>query len=320
MARIATETLTSANAVVFAWDYEPVRPHLHDLYEKAKRDQWNGADALDWSIDVDPERENVPDLVIGIYGTEHWERLTQAEVRKLRREFTSWLLSQFLHGEQGALLAASQLVTAVPDLESKAYASTQVVDEARHVEVYQRYLREKVGQTYPINSHLRRLLRQVMLDDRWDMKFLGMQILVEGLALAAFGLIQSFCQEPLLKDLTLRVMRDEARHVAFGVYALRDHYTDMGGAELRDREDFVIEGCRLMRDRFLAEEVWEAMGMDVESCKTLIARSPSMMEFRRLLFSKIVPNVKRLGLLTPRVQSGFSDLGIMQYEELEASA
>src|SRR5205085_2746258 len=104
--------------------------------------------------------------------------------------------------EQGALLAAAQLVDSVRDLDSKLYSSSQVVDEARHVDVYNRYVHKKIGFSYPVNTHLKTLLDMILKDSRWDMKFLGMQIMVEGLALAAFGMIRQTTQEPLLKDLT----------------------------------------------------------------------------------------------------------------------
>src|SRR6185369_16500354 len=146
---------------------------------------------------------------------------------QLHTELSSWMLSQFLHGEQGALLAAAQLTTAVPDMDSKYYVATQVVDEARHVEVYDRYLHEKIGFSYPISPHLKTLLDLILKDSRWDMKLLGMQIMVEGLALAAFGIIRQQTSEPLLGKLTHYVMLDEARHVAYGVLALRHYYDDM---------------------------------------------------------------------------------------------
>ena len=184
------------------------------------------------------------------------------------------MLSQFLHGEQGALLATAQIVDAVPMMDAKLYAATQVMDEARHVEVYDSYLREKLEKVYPINPHLKTLLDQILTDSRWDMKYLGMQILVEGFALAAFGFIRAYANEPLIRDLTYHVMRDEARHVAFGVLSLRDFYgKNFTAAEIREREEFTYEACVLMRDRFLARDVWERMGMPADECCALRARS-----------------------------------------------
>ena len=221
---------------------------------------------------------------------------------------------EFLHGEQGALLATAQLVDSVQDLDSKLYAASQVVDEARHVDVYNRYLHKKIGFSYPVNRHLKSLLDLVLKDSRWDMKFLGMQIMVEGLALAAFGLIRNTTQEPLLKQLTAYVMGDEARHVAFGVLSLRDYYKEQNEAVKREREDFVYEAAVLMRDRFMLEEVWEHAGMPVKECMDITFRSQGQQMFRQMLFAKIVPALKKMDLLSNRQRERFEKLGILQFE------
>ncbi len=315
------EKLATAFDLHYTWQYGSDQKELRELYEKAKDAQWNGATYLAWDTDVDLERPAAfPDETIPIYGSEYWARLTPEEIKKVRVEMASWTLSQFLHGEQGALLATSQIVSAVPSADAKFFASTQVVDEARHVEVYDRYLREKVGLTYPVSPHLKSLLDQILRDGRWDMKYLGMQIMVEGLALAAFAMIHKFSAEPLIKELTRMVMHDEARHVAFGVLGLKGVYRDMKPSELRDREDFVIESSRLMRDRFLAQEVWEKMGLDAKGCVEFALNSPPLQYFRSLLFSKIVPNLKRLGLLTDYVRPRLEELGILQWEDFDPDA
>ncbi len=314
------ETLSTTFNLTYTWNYEYTRQELVNLYEKAKREQWNASTQLAWDTDVDPEAELVPDMQVPVYGTHIWNKLTPAEIKKLRRESLAWTLSQFMHGEQGALLATAQIVDATPWIESKFYGATQVMDEARHVEVYARYLREKLTTQYPINANLRQLLDTIMTDGRWDMKYLGMQIMVEGLAMAAFGYMHKTCNEPLLRDLTHYVMRDESRHVAFGVLSLNDFFLQLSPAERRDREEFLYEGCRLMRDRLLAEEIWEVMGWNKTEVKKIVLESTMMQEFRKLLFSKIVPNVKRLGLLTPFVRERFAELGILQFENEEPSA
>jgi len=315
-----SELLSTTFDASYTWNYGINRQDLRNLYEKAKREQWNASDQLAWSTDVDPEAEHVPDVQIPIYGTHIWEKLTPGEVRKLRRESLSWTLSQFMHGEQGALLATAQIVDATPSFDAKLYGSSQVMDEARHVEVYARYLREKMTRQYPVNRHLRALLDQILTDGRWDMKYLGMQIMVEGLAMAAFGFMHQTCAEPLLKDLTHYVMKDESRHVAFGVLALQEYYKDLSAPERRVREEFLYEGCRLMRDRLLMEDVWEEMGWPLDEVREIVLNSETMREFRKLLFSKIVPNVKRLGLLTPYVRERFAELDILRFENEEPSA
>ncbi len=227
----------------------------------------------------------------------------------------AWIQSQFLHGEQGALLAAAQLVNCVPDMDSKYYVATQVMDEARHVEVFDRYLHEKIGFSYDISPHLKKLLDLILTDSRWDMKLLGMQIMVEGLALAAFGVTRQTVYEPLLKSLTTYVIQDEARHVAYGVLSLRDYYKDMKESEVREREDFIYESAVLMRDRFLFQQVWQKLGLPEERCMEIALNNEGQRQFRQVLFSKIVPAVKRIGLLSQRQRERFDQLGILQYED-----
>ena len=321
IAPTGTDTIRTAYDTIYTWQYGVERQDLRNLYEKSKGAMWNSSTYLAWDTDVDPERENSPDSTIAIYGTPLWDKLDKkTEIPKLRRLSASYMLSNFLHGEQGALIAASQIVGAVPGADAKFYASTQVMDEARHVEAYDRYLREKIDVTCPTSPYLRTLLDEILMEGRWDMKYLGMQIMVEGLALAAFGMIQQTSNEPLIKQIVHMIMLDEARHVAFGVLSLKGVYDHMGGAELKEREDFIIEASRLMRDRFLMQEVWECMGMPVAECVAAAMNSEPMQMFRQLLFSKIVPNVKRLGLLTPRVRAGFEELGVLQFESWDASA
>jgi hypothetical protein len=300
--------------ISFNWGYEKTREDLRDLYRKSKLAQWDGETRLDWSIDVDIEKAQIPEFMHPLYGSDIYAKLDPKKHLELRREMPAWMQSQFLHGEQGAMLVAAQLVNAVPDMESKLYASTQVMDEARHVEVFDRYLHEKVGNTYPISPHLKSLLDRILKDSRWDMKLLGMQIMVEGLALAAFGVTRDYVEEPLLRDLTTYVIQDEARHVAYGVLSLRDFYRDQKESEVREREDFVYEAAVLMRDRFLFQEVWEKTGLPVKECMEITLNNVGQQEFRKILFSKIVPAVKRAGLLSERQRERFAQLGILEYE------
>ena len=300
--------------VTYNWGYEKTRQDLRDLYKKAQRSQWQPDVTLPWNTNVDLDAKYYPDEMFPLYGSDLYLKLTEPEKAQLGREMFAWILSQFLHGEQGALLAASQLVTTVPDMDSKYYASTQVFDEGRHVEVYDRYLHEKIGFSYPISPYLKKLLDLILTDVRWDMKLLGMQIMVEGLALAAFGMIRMQTSEPLLKKLTHYVMLDEARHVAYGVLSLKNHYDDMKESERLEREDFIYEAAVLMRDRFLYQQVWEKMGMPVEECKQIALQSAPQQLFRQMLFSKIVPAVKKMGLLGERQRKRFEALGILQFE------
>ncbi len=314
---------------IFTWDYEKgERPALNKLYEKAKTAQWNGETDLDWSIEVDPEKvvsviqgsnsagpfeylQNHPESPFKNFGDKEWT--------ELGIESMNWRLSQFMHGEQGALICTAKIVETVPWIDAKYYASTQVMDEARHVEVFAKYLQEKLTGHYPINAHLRLLLDDIIQDSRWDMTYLGMQIMVEGLALAAFGFMYQLTEEPLLKKLLRYVMSDEARHVAFGVLSLKEYYQDLSAAEIRERQEFAFEAAVRMRDRFLQQEVWERLGIDNRKMVGLLLEVPQdQMIFQQMLFSKIVPNCKKLGLLDAAdgwLRHKFEEIGVIQFED-----
>jgi hypothetical protein len=317
----AFEAVRETSDTVFNWGYGLDREALVNLYEKAKRLQWNAATDIDWSISVDPEEfpEFFPPAAFNTMLNPP-RPLDLKELKRMRVHQLGWMLSQFLHGEQGALLATAQIVNTVPWTEAKFYAASQVVDEARHVEVYRRYLTEKLPYAFPVNPHLHTLLSQIIREPRWDMTYLGMQIMVEGLALAAFGLMHLMNpHEQLLHQITNYVIRDEARHVAFGVLSLEEVYRQMSPTELREREELVIEAAMLMRDRLLMHEVWERLGFDVDRWVAWSLETPFMGGFRQLLFSKIVPNLRRLGLLTPRVRAAFERIGVLQFESLPDS-
>jgi hypothetical protein len=305
------------HTTTFTFDYDEGRDRLLSLYEKGKEKQWNTNARIDWSIDVDPESpDNYPEYYIPIYGSDIYERMTEKERGNYRRLAAAWTNSQFLHGEQGALVCTAKIVQSVPDVDCKFYAATQVMDEARHMETYSRYLREKIEMAFPINDYLKTLLADVVADDRWDMTCLGMQIMIEGLALAAFALIRDFSQEPLAKALNTYVMQDEARHVAFGRLSLREFYPQLTQAERDEREEFVVYASYLMRDRFMGREIYEAAGLPVEECMEYVRNSDMLAEFRKMLFSRIVPTVKDLGLIGPRVQAAFEDMGVISFAQL----
>jgi len=314
------ETILTSFDTNYAWNYGSVKEGLRDLYEKAKREQWNGTNQLRWETPVDPESEIVPQAYNPLEDYGPYKKFNEKEVRHFRHAQMAWQLSQFMHGEQGALIVASQLTGAVPWMDAKYYAATQTMDEARHVEVFSRYLREKLEWEWPINPNLKKLLDNIITDQRWDFKYLGMQILVEGLAMAAFANMYQLAREPLAKELVHYVMKDESRHVAFGVISLKDYYVDMPENERRDREDFVIEACELMRDRLLAEEIADYVGFNKSEVREIILASPVMKLFRQALFARVVPNIKRLGLLTPHVRQAFERLEIIQFEEFDPEA
>ncbi len=227
-------------------------------------------------------------------------------------------MPRYLKSQRLSLIVASQLVAAVPWMDAKHYAATQTMDEARHVEVFSRYLREKLEWEWPINHNLKTLLDIILKDARWDFKYLGMQILIEGLAMAAFGSLYQIAQEPLLKELLKYVMKDESRHVAFGVLSLKGYYDDMPANELADREDFIIYASELMRNRLIGDDIARAMGWNVAEVQETVMNSEVGQAFRSLLFMRVVPNLKKLGLLTPRVREAYTRLGIIQFEDFDS--
>jgi hypothetical protein len=171
---------------------------------------------------------------------------------------------------------------------------------------------------YPVNPHLRSLLDDIVADSRWDVTYLGMQIMVEGLALAAFGFMRAFCEDPLLRQILDYVMSDEARHVAFGVITLKDLYNDLSAAEIRERQEFAFDAAVRMRNRFLQQEVWERMGVDVrQAVHGLLNVPPEDLIFQQMLFAKIVPNCRKLGLLDAGdgwLRRKFTEIGVIQFE------
>ncbi|GAA4774992.1 ferritin-like domain-containing protein [Streptomyces sanyensis] len=298
-------------AARFSWEYDDGRDRLLALYQKGKDKQWDGAKRIDWELEVDPtDPLGTPDEVLPLHNTRHWARLTERDRGELRKHYTSWQFSQFLHGEQGAMVCAARIVESVPDLDAKFYSATQTMDEARHAEIYGRFLHEKIGMLYPINDNLRALLGDTLRDSRWDMPYLGMQVLIEGLALAAFGMIRDTTTKPLPRQILTYVMQDEARHVAFGRMALRDYYRGLTDAERREREEFVIEGCYLMRDRLRGLEVLENFGVPRKEAEEYTEQSEFLHLFRKLLFSRIVPCVKDIGLWGERLQKAYLDMGV----------
>jgi len=316
---------------IFTWDYERSRAPLSKLYEKAKNSQWNGETDLDWSTEVDvdalirkspmtPSRAAWDMLGVDLSGTA-LAKFSDEDWVQFEKERQQWTLSQFLHGEQGALICTAKIVETVPWIDAKYYAATQVMDEARHVEVFAKYLDTKLDGHYPINFHLRMLLDDIINDSRWDMTYLGMQIMVEGLALAAFGVMQQTTEDPLLRQLLRYVMSDEARHVAFGVLSLQEFYAGLTDRELLDRQEFAFEAAVRMRDRFLSQEVWDRMDVPIaDAIRVFRQDDPEVRNqdpFQQLLFSKIVPNCKKLGLLDANdgwLRKRFDTLGVSQFE------
>ena len=295
------------------WSYEVSEPRLRDLYHRNEDATWS-SDDVDWSIEV-PYGEPLPGAdarfleLTAVDSPLH--HLGPAAVDVFRWEFQNWMVSQFLHGEQGALVAAARLVEVVPGIAAKSFAASQTADEARHVEVFSRYATDKLPHHYQISASLESWLADTLRDGRWDITQLGMHIIIEALAMASFRLGQTSFHDPLIRDLCARVARDEARHVAFGILSLEPAYDQMSSSELRDREEFVLAAANLMAERFLLTEIWERLDVDPVAGRAYARTSPMMSDFRRAVFAKVVTALRDVGLFTPRIRDELDRLRLL---------
>ena len=309
----------------YNWDYEAVDNRIRRLYELGKELNWNATTDIDWAQTHDvgaPRKAPDPDRLAEMVAAYPWTGYAPFDAfpmeRKLEfiRHDLAWSLSQFLHGEQGALLVASQLASCAPSFNAKLYAASQTFDEARHVEVFNRYLRTKVGFTYPVTGGLKDLLDKILTDQRWDLKFIGMQIILEGLALAAFHTTRNESDDPVLRDLLYLVIRDEARHVTFGVNYLEEFVATLSEQEREDRAEFAYQACIVSRDRLIRTDVFRYFGWDVEHARAALVERGLNADFLNMLYARIIPNLKRIGLLTDRVRPKFEEMGVLNFEDL----
>jgi hypothetical protein len=311
----------SSHPVTFDTRYKMDFPEMNKLYRRAVANQWDGDKDLDWKTNVDPMNPELPilsnDFVPDYELDKLPVKLTRQQRTELNYNIACWMLSQFMHGEQGALYASAQVTESVQWLEGKFFGGTQVMDEARHLEVFNRYLTTKLNKVYQINDNLFVILDDLLTDARWDFKFLGMQIMVEGLALGAFRTMHNMSQEPLLKNLLKYVIRDEARHVHYGVLALKTHFTqELSDQERREREDWAFEVAVLMRNRFMAHEIYEEWfeGMiSRQHWNDIVLNSPAMTKFRHTMFERLIPNLDYIGLMTPRIRPHYERFGMLDF-------
>ena len=300
----------------YNWDYTVADNRIKKLYELGKELNWNGSIDLNWDY-THPTDERIiePDEELPHEALDAYNDLSEEEKILFDRHSTAELMSQFLHGEQGALLVASQLASCAPTYNAKLYAASQTFDEARHVEVFNKYLQDKIGIHYPINPNLKLLLDKILTDERWDLKFIGMQIIIEGLALAAFQMLKAITKDPLLKQLLHYVVRDEARHVTFGINYLEDYLKTLSPEEIEDRAQFAYEACVISRDRLInTKSEQKFLKMTEEEAREFSLNTGSFELFRNFLFTRVMPNLKRIGLLTDSVRPKFEALGLLEYE------
>jgi parallel beta-helix repeat protein len=168
---------------------------------------------------------------------------------------------------------------------------------------------------YPINKNLKLLLDKILTDERWDLKFIGMQIVIEGLALAAFQMLKGLSKDPLLTQLLHYVIRDEARHVTFGINYLEDFIKTLSPEEIEDRAEFAYEACVISRERLINTTAMQKyLKMSEDEAREFALSTSANTTFRNFLFSRIMPNLSRIGLLTDKVRPKFEALGLLEYE------
>jgi hypothetical protein len=312
--------VTTTFESVLTWQYDVVHQELRELYEKAKREQWNVSTDVDWRPAVEPESELLLDHenphVALLQGSAIWRKMAPKERSALRYETLAWNLSQFLHGEQLAIFVAGQLAAAVPWIDAKLYGSTQVVDEARHAEVFSRYLREKIGKEYPLTDSTYPIFNTILSESRWDFKYLGLQVVLEGLAMGLFSRMYQAAREPILRRILKLVMQDESRHFAFGNLSLRRFYDDMPDKERREREDFAYEICACMRGRVFPVEAWQVLGLPVEACVAATREGARRSGAQKSAFNRVVPALKAVGLLSARIRPHYANMGLLKYEDV----
>jgi len=295
----------------YNWDYRIQDNRISKLYELGKQLNWNVSIDIDWNIPFQ-EMTKVPEIFWDEY--EPYKKLKNEDKLQFLRHRGASQFSQFLHGEQGALLVASQLVSCAPTYQAKLYAASQTFDEARHVEVFNRYITERSKIMYPVGLGLKSLLDKILTDERWDLKLIGMQIIIEGLALAAFNTARLVTPDPVLKDILYFVIRDEARHVTFGVNYLEDFITTLSDEEKEDRAMFAYEACVISKERLFPTDVFRHYGWDEDEARDFANNNGFGAQFQKLLFSRVIPNLSRIGLLTDKVRPLYDKLGVLGFE------
>jgi len=307
-----------AGTALFQWDYDAHDEQLLSLYVRGKQRQWDADTRLDWSHQPDPEDPlGMPDHFLWIAGSALWDRLPERERVRVRVHTAGWMYSQFLHSEQFALLGVGKISQTVPQLDAKLYAATQLMDEARHAEAFNRCISTMIGVRYPISAALGSLFDQIMREPRWDFACIAGHVVIENMGLAAFGQQRDQVRDPFAKAFATYVAQDEARHVAFGRILLRRYYPELSRAELAEREEFALEACWALRDRFVGEEMWDALDYGAQECLAIARRSPAQREFRRRLFMRVVPALRDIGLFGPRMQEGLAKMGVLGFTRVD---
>ena len=313
-------TINATVPAVFTHDLSIKDQDMRGLYEKAKRDQWNASHDIDWKTELDPDSGILPDGLIDIYGTKYWERLSPAQRVELNRHFSVWRISQLMYGEEFAMLVCSQLVNILPDIDSKFFMATQVVDEARHSEVLTRYLHDKVGVTYPLTASLRTLFTRILEMPQWYLKTVGTQLVAETLAVSLFRMLEQHSQDSLISSICKRILADESRHMGFGMLSLPDQVSELSERERREVEDFACEAAAGLLGGQFPREAYEAVGFsnaeieDIKKMRHEVAQKNEYVFFRKFFkkdfHASLWNNLARVGLMSERAVERLGAMGI----------
>jgi hypothetical protein len=316
------EIVTSIKTV-WKFDYETNVKALRDLYEVAKKQQWNAATDIDWDLETDPAKVGVISGPDGdpIQNFDFFKNMSDEQRIALNKQRSAWTLSQFLHGEQGALLCCGQLVEAVPDIDGKLYAATQVVDEARHVEVFHRYI-TRLNRVYPIMPNLKAVLDAILQAELWQEKCVGMQVIVESLALGSFKMMKAGTKDEVLRQVVELTAQDEARHVSYGLIYMKEELPRMAEDELNRVEDFALAAVRLLADpaqrTAAAGPLFEFLGqagIDVDAARNEMLEKLADPEFRKTQADPfrdyVFPQLARIDLVTERTRPAYEEMGLV---------
>ena len=305
---------------LFQHEYPVEHPELRRLYENAKRDQWNVSRDVDWTRSVDLDEGVLADELIDIYGTPYWDRLSKRDRAELNRRFTAWRMSLLLHGEHGAMLVCSQLVETVQGTDAKFFQATQVVDEARHNEVLNRYMAEKLGGLYyPLAGNVRELFDTLLGDSRWTVKTIGLQLVAETFAVALFKMLGETAKDSLFRDICRLILQDESRHMGFGMLSLPSVIAALSEKERIELEDFTHWALVRTLTGLFAGEVYRDMGFseaDIKAIQTMRRGRAASTDnivfrttFKRDLHTTVLQNLARVGLLSDRIAPKLESLG-----------
>jgi 1,2-phenylacetyl-CoA epoxidase catalytic subunit len=327
---VQTHTVNANASAVFTQLLDVQNQDMRNLYEKAKRDQWNASTDIDWDKGGDLDCGILPDALIDIYETKYWDKLDDKKRLELNRHFSAWRISQLMYGEQFALMVCGQIANSVSDIDSKFFMATQVVDEARHSEVLARYLYQKVGVTYPLTANLKKMFDHVLEMPQWYLKTVGTQLVAETLAVSLFRMLADHSPDPLIGQICQRILSDESRHMGFGMLSLPDQMKELSEQELREAEDFACEATAGLLQGQFPKEAYEAVGFtkaEIEDIRTMrhkVAKNNDYVAFRTFFkkdfHAALWSNMGKVGLLSDRTIGKLSAMDISAPQPHEQAA